>query len=68
MVAGVDTHRYSLSNMVMLKDNHIDACGGIAVTVRWAAARASVGVRGHDLAHVGSSRIKPKFGDRLGFE
>jgi len=33
MVAGVDTHRYSLSNMVMLKDNHIDACGGIAVTV-----------------------------------
>eukprot|EP00667_Euglena_gracilis_P016708 EG_transcript_17502 len=34
MVAGVDTHRYSLSNMVMLKDNHIDACGGIATTVK----------------------------------
>ena len=33
LVAGVDTHRYSLSNMVMLKDNHIDACGGIAETV-----------------------------------
>lgn len=34
MVAGVDTHRYSLSNMVMLKDNHIDACGGITATVQ----------------------------------
>jgi nicotinate-nucleotide pyrophosphorylase (carboxylating) len=25
---GADPHRYSLSSMVMLKDNHIDACGG----------------------------------------
>lgn len=43
MVAGVDTHRYSLSNMVMLKDNHIDACGGIATTV--CAASMAWGVR-----------------------
>lgn len=29
MIAGADTHRYNLSSMVMLKDNHIWACGSI---------------------------------------
>eukprot|EP01063_Lacrimia_lanifica_P016561 TRINITY_DN23104_c0_g1_i1.p1 TRINITY_DN23104_c0_g1~~TRINITY_DN23104_c0_g1_i1.p1 ORF type:complete len:293 (+),score=144.76 TRINITY_DN23104_c0_g1_i1:71-949(+) len=33
LVGGVDTHRYSLSNMTMLKDNHIDACGSITAAV-----------------------------------
>eukprot|EP01006_Ploeotia_vitrea_P010231 TRINITY_DN26550_c0_g1_i1.p1 TRINITY_DN26550_c0_g1~~TRINITY_DN26550_c0_g1_i1.p1 ORF type:complete len:331 (-),score=46.71 TRINITY_DN26550_c0_g1_i1:466-1386(-) len=34
LVGGVDSHRYSLSSMIMLKDNHIDACGGITKTVQ----------------------------------
>eukprot|EP00658_Telonema_sp_P-2_P030079 TRINITY_DN22782_c0_g1_i2.p4 TRINITY_DN22782_c0_g1~~TRINITY_DN22782_c0_g1_i2.p4 ORF type:complete len:103 (+),score=15.60 TRINITY_DN22782_c0_g1_i2:376-684(+) len=32
-VGGADPHRYNLSNMVMLKDNHIDVAGGIAKSV-----------------------------------
>eukprot|EP01001_Neometanema_parovale_P008503 NODE_4778_length_1020_cov_37.721293_g4573_i0.p1 GENE.NODE_4778_length_1020_cov_37.721293_g4573_i0~~NODE_4778_length_1020_cov_37.721293_g4573_i0.p1 ORF type:complete len:316 (-),score=74.49 NODE_4778_length_1020_cov_37.721293_g4573_i0:72-962(-) len=42
MVAGVDTHRYSLSSMVMLKDNHIDACGG-SITAAVQKARPLAG-------------------------
>ncbi|MDI9590739.1 MAG: carboxylating nicotinate-nucleotide diphosphorylase [Acidobacteriota bacterium] len=37
-VGGASSHRYNLSDGVMLKDNHIDAAGGIAQAV--AAARA----------------------------
>ena len=37
-VGGAGNHRYNLSDGVMLKDNHIDAAGGIAAAV--AAARA----------------------------
>ena len=37
-VGGASNHRYNLSDGVMLKDNHIDAAGGIAPAV--AAARA----------------------------
>ena len=37
-VGGAGNHRYNLSDGVMLKDNHIDAAGGIAQAV--AAARA----------------------------
>ena len=32
-VGGADPHRYNLSNMVMLKDNHIDVAGGIPKSV-----------------------------------
>ncbi|KAI9652432.1 MAG: hypothetical protein M1831_006775 [Alyxoria varia] len=28
LVGGADTHRYDLSSMVMLKDNHVTACAG----------------------------------------
>lgn len=28
LVGGVSTHRYDLSSMVMLKDNHVNLCGG----------------------------------------
>lgn len=28
LIGGASTHRYDLSNMVMLKDNHITICGG----------------------------------------
>lgn len=28
VVAGIATHRYDLSHMIMLKDNHIDSCQG----------------------------------------
>jgi len=28
LVGGVDTHRMDLSSMIMLKDNHVEACGG----------------------------------------
>ena len=39
-VGGGRNHRYNLSTAVMLKDNHIDAAGGVAKAV--AAARAHV--------------------------
>lgn len=32
-VGGADPHRYNLSSMVMLKDNHIDVAGGIEKSV-----------------------------------
>ena len=34
LIGGGDTHRYSLSGMTMLKDNHIDACGSITKAVK----------------------------------
>jgi nicotinate-nucleotide pyrophosphorylase (carboxylating) len=34
LVGGADMHRYSLSSMVMLKDNHVDVVGGITIAVR----------------------------------
>ncbi|CUI15128.1 quinolinate phosphoribosyl transferase, putative [Bodo saltans] len=34
IVGGADPHRYNLSSMVMLKDNHIDIAGGIAAALR----------------------------------
>jgi nicotinate-nucleotide pyrophosphorylase (carboxylating) len=37
-VGGAGNHRYNLSDGVLLKDNHIDAAGGVAKAV--AAARA----------------------------
>lgn len=33
MVGGMDTHRFDLSSMIMLKDNHIAAAGSIPVAV-----------------------------------
>lgn len=36
LVGGVDTHRYDLSAMVMLKDNHITSTGSITEAVRLA--------------------------------
>ncbi|CAO1620124.1 unnamed protein product [Parajaminaea phylloscopi] len=41
LVGGVDMHRYDLSSMIMLKDNHIWSTGSIPAAV--AAARASGG-------------------------
>jgi len=38
LVGGGDTHRYSLSTMTMLKDNHIDAAGSITAAVQKAKA------------------------------
>ena len=38
---GGSNHRYNLSTAVMLKDNHIDAAGGITAAVRAARAHAS---------------------------
>lgn len=40
-VGGGSNHRYNLSTAVMLKDNHIDAAGGITAAVRAARAHAS---------------------------
>eukprot|EP01060_Flectonema_neradi_P006200 TRINITY_DN14150_c1_g1_i1.p1 TRINITY_DN14150_c1_g1~~TRINITY_DN14150_c1_g1_i1.p1 ORF type:complete len:291 (+),score=41.81 TRINITY_DN14150_c1_g1_i1:79-951(+) len=34
LIGGGDSHRYSLSGMTMLKDNHIDACGSITSAVK----------------------------------
>lgn len=41
IVAGVDTHRWDLSHMVMLKDNHIQAVGGSITRAVHTAARAA---------------------------
>ncbi|PWN29745.1 putative BNA6-nicotinate-nucleotide diphosphorylase [Jaminaea rosea] len=41
LVGGVDMHRYDLSSMVMLKDNHVWSTGSIPAAV--AAARAAAG-------------------------
>ncbi|KAK9477785.1 Quinolinate phosphoribosyl transferase [Lipomyces japonicus] len=41
LIGGVDTHRYDLSSMVMLKDNHVWATGSITKAV--AAARSVCG-------------------------
>ena len=40
-IGGGSNHRYNLSTAVMLKDNHIDAAGGIAQAVAAARAHAS---------------------------
>ena len=39
-IGGGRNHRYNLSDGVMLKDNHIDAAGGIAAAVKAARERA----------------------------
>lgn len=41
LAGGGVSHRYNLSSAVMLKDNHIDAAGGVANAVRMARAHAS---------------------------
>lgn len=55
-IGGGRNHRYNLSTAVMLKDNHIDAAGGIAAAVAAARARApftcTVEVECEDLAMV----------------
>lgn len=46
LVGGCDAHRHDLSSMVMLKDNHVWACGGsIAKAVRAAKACAGFAVK-----------------------
>lgn len=40
-IGGGRNHRYNLSTAVMLKDNHIDAAGGVAAAVSAARAHAS---------------------------
>lgn len=55
-IGGGRNHRYNLSTAVMLKDNHIDAAGGIAAAVAAARAHApftcTVEVECEDLAMV----------------
>ena len=38
LVGGIDGHRHDLSSMIMLKDNHIWACGSITAAVQAAKA------------------------------
>ena len=40
-IGGGRNHRYNLSTAVMLKDNHIDAAGGVARAIEMARAHAS---------------------------
>lgn len=40
-IGGGRNHRYNLSTAVMLKDNHIDAAGGVAKSIAMARAHAS---------------------------
>ena len=55
-IGGGKNHRYNLSTAVMLKDNHIDAAGGVACAVAMAREHASftctVEVECEDLAMV----------------
>ena len=41
LAGGGFNHRYTLSTAVMLKDNHIDAAGGVAKAIQMARAHAS---------------------------
>lgn len=41
LAGGGFNHRYNLSTAVMLKDNHIDAAGGVAKAIQMARAHAS---------------------------
>ncbi|KDN45916.1 putative BNA6-nicotinate-nucleotide diphosphorylase [Tilletiaria anomala UBC 951] len=45
LVGGVDAHRYDLSSMVMLKDNHIWSSGNIARAVQQARSVAGFSLR-----------------------
>ena len=40
-IGGGSNHRYNLSTAVMLKDNHIDAAGGVMRAIEMARAHAS---------------------------
>ena len=42
LAGGGFNHRYNLSTAVMLKDNHIDAAGGVAKAIQMARAHASI--------------------------
>lgn len=45
LVGGAATHRYDLSQMVMLKDNHIWSCGNITAAVKKARSAAGFSMR-----------------------
>ena len=45
LVAGASTHRYDLSQMVMLKDNHIKAAGSIKAAVKKARSAAGFSMK-----------------------
>lgn len=47
LVGGVDAHRYDLSSMVMLKDNHIWSKGSITTAVHAAKSVAGFALRIH---------------------
>ena len=42
LAGGGFNHRYNLSTAVMLKDNHIDAAGGVTKAIQMARAHASL--------------------------
>ena len=46
-IGGGINHRFGLYDMIMLKDNHIDYCGGIEAAVN--AAHTYIQKKGHDL-------------------
>ncbi|KAL7665369.1 Nicotinate-nucleotide pyrophosphorylase [carboxylating] [[Candida] zeylanoides] len=45
LVGGIDTHRYDLSSMVMLKDNHVKSTGSITDAVRRARSVCGFAVK-----------------------
>ncbi|CUM53206.1 uncharacterized protein AC631_04917 [Debaryomyces fabryi] len=45
LIGGVDTHRYDLSSMVMLKDNHITSTGSITEAVKSARSVCGFAVK-----------------------
>jgi nicotinate-nucleotide pyrophosphorylase (carboxylating) len=51
LVGGASTHRYDLSQMVMLKDNHIWATGSITAAVAKAKGAAGFSMKIEVRAH-----------------
>ena len=45
LIGGGDPHRYSLSGMTMLKDNHVDAAGSITAAVKKAKAAGGFAIK-----------------------
>jgi nicotinate-nucleotide pyrophosphorylase (carboxylating) len=52
LVGGVSTHRLDLSQMVMLKDNHITSAGSITAAVQKAKSVAGFSTKIEVAAHI----------------
>ena len=57
---GGANHRFGLDDAVLIKDNHVAACGGVGVALERARVRVDLGSEcGAMLVHSGAGRFKP---------